>query len=133
MLTIIKRFTFEASHYLPGYPGACANHHGHSYKLLVGVSCNDNNLNDMGMVGDFGNLKKLVKTEVIDLLDHRHLNNIQMDELPKFPKDMPTAENMILWIKDRLANKVWNLNPLTELTYLQLWETEGSSVEWRLK
>ena len=38
MITITKIFRFEAAHAIHGYPGACANLHGHSYELHVRVA-----------------------------------------------------------------------------------------------
>lgn len=127
-LTIIKRFEFEYAHFLPGYPGPCADLHGHRGELEVGITCQDNALNDMGMVADFGDLKKLVQTEVISILDHSCLNNIRDFG---FPRANPTAEKVILWIKDRLKDKCSDSRIGAELTLLRLWETRTSYVEWR--
>ena len=47
--------------------------HGHSYKLFVTVKGNP--INDLenpknGMVVDFGDIKKIVKEEIVDVWDH---------------------------------------------------------------
>ena len=60
------------------------------------------------MVVDFDDLARIVRTAVIDKLDHRHLNDTI---------ENPTSENIALWIWRRLAPQ---LPGLTELT---LWET----------
>lgn len=114
MLSITKKFTFEAAHYLPGYDGKCANLHGHSYKLEVTVSgvLDSKSL----MILDFSKLSKIVKNLIIDKFDHSCLNNIY---------EHPTAECMILDIKNILQEKFKE-----SLIKLKLYETEDSFVEW---
>ena len=63
MITVTKRFKFEAAHFLPYYDGACANMHGHSYHLdvtVIGDLCTDTNNPKCGMIIDFKDLKALV-------------------------------------------------------------------------
>lgn len=78
MIRITKIFTFETAHVLYNYDGKCKNMHGHSYKLFVTVKGNP--INDLenpknGMVVDFGDIKKIVKEEIIDVWDHAVLIN----------------------------------------------------------
>lgn len=112
---ISKRFEFEAAHHLPHHQGACQRPHGHSYKLQIDVAGElqmDGPAQDMIM--DFGDLKKIVKERIIDLLDHSNLND-------RF--DNPTAEKMGNWIWDQL------MIPLPGLHSVRLWETAGSHYE----
>ena len=70
-IRITKKFRFEAAHALYGYDGKCKNIHGHNYKLFVtviGVPVNDNSNAKEGMVMDFGDLKKIVNTQIIEKL-----------------------------------------------------------------
>jgi 6-pyruvoyltetrahydropterin/6-carboxytetrahydropterin synthase len=60
------------------------------------------------MVVDFDELTHIVRSTVIDALDHRHLNDII---------ENPTSENIVLWIWQRL------IAPLPQLAELTLWET----------
>jgi len=70
-MKITKHFTFEASHILPKHKGKCSRLHGHSWKLAV---CVDGPVNkETGFVLDYGILGEIVKTHVIDHLDHSHL------------------------------------------------------------
>ena len=72
-IRITKRFSFEAGHALYGYDGKCKNVHGHSYKLyvtVIGSPITDTTNVKLGMVIDFGDLKKIVKQEVVDKFDH---------------------------------------------------------------
>ena len=66
MITVSKRFRFDASHILPDHEGACKNLHGHTYTVLVQFT---GELNDNGMVIDFGDIKAMVEP-VLDAMDH---------------------------------------------------------------
>ena len=134
MITVVKEFSFEAAHYLPGYKGACANLHGHSYRLLVGVFGEINP--ETGMIIDFKTLKKMVQP-IVDLLDLSYLNKVSTYGFPYF---MPTAENMIEWIRDRLVNYYVfdehgplesEFTRLRNLSFIRLYETANSYAEWR--
>jgi 6-pyruvoyltetrahydropterin/6-carboxytetrahydropterin synthase len=106
---IRKQFSFEAAHVLPHHAGKCARLHGHSYRLDVTV---EGPLQTggpaTGMVVDFDDLARVVRAHVIDVLDHRHLNDTLAN---------PTSENIVAWIWQRLDPQ---LPGLAELT---LWET----------
>lgn len=111
-MRIRKRFRFEASHVLPHHAGKCARLHGHSYRLDVTVrgELRDNG-SDSGMVMDFAELEAIVTPEVIDRLDHRHLNDVV---------ENPTCERILLWIAAALAPRLSGLDELV------LWETASA-------
>ena len=72
-IRLTKEFSFEAAHLLEGYDGACREIHGHSYRLFVtvrGVPVCDGRNPKLGMVMDFGQLKRIVGEEVVQRLDH---------------------------------------------------------------
>ena len=81
-IRITKHFDFETAHALHGYDGKCKNIHGHSYQLyvtIIGQPIQDSNHVKNGMVLDFGDLKSIVKTEVVDVFDHATvLNEIRL-------------------------------------------------------
>ena len=69
-IRITKQFTFETGHALYGYDGKCKNVHGHSYKLsvtVIGTPIDDQANVKYGMVIDFGDLKKIVKEEMVQI------------------------------------------------------------------
>jgi 6-pyruvoyltetrahydropterin/6-carboxytetrahydropterin synthase len=119
-------FSFAAAHNLPGHLGACRNLHGHNYKLEIELRGHVDP--ETGMVADFHSIKDLVKWMVIDRLDHTYLNGLDLsvDDI-RFPKENPTAENMVLWL-----SKVLDLNYSTNsrLNRIRLWETDNCYVEW---
>ncbi len=116
--------------------------HGHSYKLFVTVKGKPiNNLDHPknGMVVDFGDIKKIVKSEIIEPWDHavlvngtsphKSLGQELEDKGHKviFCDFQPTCENMLYEIASRIKNK---LPDDVELAYLKLHETENSYGEW---
>jgi 6-pyruvoyltetrahydropterin/6-carboxytetrahydropterin synthase len=119
MITVTKRFKFEAAHFLPGYDGDCCRIHGHSYKLEITVvrSTLDND-----MVIDFKTLNQLVKYHIINRWDHYCLN-----ELQEFKEERPTAENMVTIVYSILEKE---LPEKIKLKAIRLWETEDSYAEW---
>ncbi|WP_233899932.1 6-pyruvoyl trahydropterin synthase family protein [Tenacibaculum piscium] len=141
-IRITKQFTFETGHALYGYDGKCKNVHGHSYKLFVTVTgqpISDSSNVKFGMVIDFGDLKKIVKEEIVDIFDHATVfnQNTPHIELAKELKDrghhvilvdyQPTSEMMAIdfakKIKDRLPENI-------KLHGIKLQETDTSFAEW---
>ena len=133
MLSITKIFTFEAAHRISDYQGACSNLHGHSYVLHVTVSGEELE-NDM--LVDFKVLKKILKEEIIQVLDHA----LVLKDTEKNRQDFagvnqkifwmphePTAERMLLWMKDGVIPL---LPPNVQLTSLLLYETATCYATW---
>ena len=108
-MKISKEFVFDAAHKLLWHKGKCQNLHGHTYKLIVTV---EGQLNENGIVMDFGDLKKIIVNHVISKLDHKHLNEIF---------ENPTAENIVIWIWSQLKHKL-------NLYEIRLWESPTSCV-----
>lgn len=139
---ITKEFSFETGHALYGYDGKCKNIHGHSYKLsvtVIGTPIADTSHVKLGMVIDFGDLKKIVKENIEDVFDHATVFNKNTPHL-ELAKELqkrghnvilvdyqPTSENMVIdfahMIKARLPENI-------ELHSLKLKETETAYAEW---
>ena len=141
MIRITKEFRFEMAHALLGYDGMCSNIHGHSYLLsvtLIGMPANNSADPKNGMVMDFGELKEIVKTQIIDRFDHALVLNDTTPEketissLPLFEKVIflpyqPTCENMLPDIAARISK---HLPEGIKLHNLKLRETNNSFAEW---
>ncbi|WKS95040.1 6-carboxytetrahydropterin synthase QueD [Riemerella columbina] len=142
MIRITKIFSFETAHVLYHYDGKCKNMHGHSYKLFVtvkGEPIDDLDNPKNGMVVDFGDIKKIVKEEVVDVWDHAVLLNgrsphkVLGQELEEkghkviFCDYQPTCENMLYDIAAKIKKR---LPEHISLAYLKLHETENSYGEW---
>lgn len=141
-IRITKQFSFETGHALYGYDGKCKNVHGHSYKLsvtVIGTPIEDATNVKFGMVIDFGDLKKIVKEEIVDQFDHATVFNqntphIELaDELKSRDHHVilvdyqPTSENMVIDFAQRISSR---LPKNIQLFSLKLQETETSFAEW---
>ena len=112
--------SFSAAHCLRDYDGPCARMHGHNYRVEITVQGPE--LDEQGMLVDFGPLKGLCD-EVLGELDHRLLN-----ELPAFAERNVTSENLAVHIYRGVAAR---LDPRLRMGRVRLWETDGSSVTYR--
>jgi len=128
------------AHALKGYDGLCRNIHGHSYELLVtisGVPVSDTSSVKLGMVMDFGDLKKIVRKSIIDEFDHalvlsRESSNDFKSDVEMFGRTIlvdyqPTSENMLIDFVSRLKTQ---LPAKVKLHHLLLRETVTSYAEW---
>lgn len=141
-IRITKQFSFETGHALYGYDGKCKNVHGHSYKLwvtVIGEPVSEKEHVKLGMVIDFGDLKKFVKQEIVDIFDHATVFNKNTPHI-ELAKELearghnvilvnyqPTSENMIQDFADKIKMR---LPENIELHSLKLQETETSFAEW---
>jgi 6-pyruvoyltetrahydropterin/6-carboxytetrahydropterin synthase len=107
-------FNFCCAHALPFYDGPCRRMHGHHYRLLVSIQGKPDPKS--GMIIDFEELRRIVLTHAVGVVDHRNLNDLM---------ENPTAENLIVFLWSRLKE---NLPGLREL---RLWETPEYSVAYR--
>jgi 6-pyruvoyltetrahydropterin/6-carboxytetrahydropterin synthase len=90
---------FSSAHQLRGYKGKCENLHGHNYR--VEIYARGSELDNIGLLVDFGELKEAAD-EVVAYLDHRNIN-----ELPPFDEELnPSAENLARYILERVASRV---------------------------
>ena len=140
-IRLTKEFHFEMAHALWNYDGLCKNIHGHSYILyvtVIGEPIEDVSNPKLGMVMDFGDLKKIVSEEIVDQLDHAlvlskavpnvaSLNIPEMFERFFITEYQPTCENMIADFADRIKGR---LPEHVQLHSLKLHETATSFAEW---
>ncbi len=134
MLILKRKESFCASHRLfnPQWSdeknfqvyGKCAhkNGHGHNYQLEV---CLTGHINpDSGMIFNLIDLKKMIDSEVLSDVDHKHLNF----DVPWLQNKIPTTEVLVEEIWLRLQNKLANLSAEVFLHEITVWETEKNSV-----
>lgn len=141
-IRITKRFSFETGHALYGYDGKCKNVHGHSYHLdvtVIGTPISDNTHVKYGMVIDFGDLKKIVNEEIVDVFDHVTVFNKNTPHL-EIAKELqkrgssvllvdyqPSSEMMVIDFAKRITPR---LPQNIILHSLKLQETATSFAEW---
>jgi len=107
-VTVSRKAHFNAAHRLyrkdwtdkknDSVFGKCSNpnFHGHNYELIVSVTGPIDP--DTGYVMDMKILKDYIKSEVEDAFDHKNLNL----EVPEFFDTIPTAENIVVVIYNKL-------------------------------
>jgi 6-pyruvoyltetrahydropterin/6-carboxytetrahydropterin synthase len=101
----------------------CANPNGHGHNYVLEVTVVGNVKNESGYVVDLKKIKRLVRTEIISKVDHKHLN-YDVD----FLKDtIPTAENIVHVFWQVLKSKLSG----AQLYAIRLHETENNMVEYR--
>ena len=132
VLGVIRKEHFNAAHRLhnPNWSdekntkifGKCnnPNFHGHNYDLDVMVS----GLIDpeTGYLIDMKLLSNLIKSEVLDYMDHKNLNL----DVSEFKNLNPTAENIAIVIYNRIDAKLPDHLNLK----IRLYETQRNIVEY---
>ncbi|HUW57724.1 MAG TPA: 6-carboxytetrahydropterin synthase QueD [Planctomycetota bacterium] len=119
MYELVLKTHFSAAHRLREYEGDCERLHGHNWAIEVRVRTAQ--LNHLGMVADFREVKRLVQ-EVIGRLDHHFLNDI-----PPFDEINPTTENIARFLFDGLAKA---LPEGVRPAGVTAWESEGCGVSY---
>jgi 6-pyruvoyltetrahydropterin/6-carboxytetrahydropterin synthase len=89
---------FAAAHRLAGSGGKCESLHGHNFQVVLDVE--GDQLDESGMLVDFGELKAALKA-VLAELDHSDLN-----EHPAFTKSSPSSENIARFIWGRVSETI---------------------------
>lgn len=141
-IRITKHFDFETAHALYGYDGKCKNIHGHSYQLyvtVIGIPLDNDTHPKNGMVMDFGDLKSIVREEIVDKFDHAVVLNEHSPHkaLAEQISDhshkivmvpyQPTSEMMLFDFAERIKGR---LPQNVFLHSLKLYETANSYAEW---
>lgn len=92
VIEVVSQGSFAASHQLKDHPGKCHNLHGHTWNYEVTI--NGDIDEETGMLFDYGLID-----EVINQLDHQHLNKI-------VHTTNPTSERTALWIQKEIWKQV---------------------------
>ena len=131
-ITVSRKAHFNAAHRLHNKNwsdeknqkifGKCnyQNYHGHNYELIVSVTGEINP--ETGYVIDMGELKKIIKNEIEERLDHKNLNL----DVPYFSNIIPSAENICIYIYDIIRD---NIDSQFKLS-VRLYETPRNFVEY---
>ncbi len=139
-LHVIRRIRFCAGHRLFQHGGKCENLHGHNYVAEIGVSAPE--IDTVGRVVDFAELKRLFKGWIDEHWDHgfivyekdeqtiRALKSVTPHKIYVLP-DNPTAENIARHLLERVGPQL--LSELAEynlhVSRVAVWETEDSCAE----
>lgn len=112
MIYLTRKCEFSASHYYhnPQWTeeenrrvfGKCANLNGHGHNYTLEVTVKGEIDPATGFVIDLKQLKDILNREVLEAMDHRHLNK----EVTEFASRIPTTENIAIAIWQRLEKKL---------------------------
>ena len=95
------------------------NGHGHNYVLEVSVSGDVDPAT--GMIANLADLDSFVEREVLDVFDHRSMN----EDVAAFRDVVPTTENLCIEIFGRLKHF-----PKAKLERVRVQETSNNSFEY---
>jgi len=132
IMELTQCFEFSASHrlHVPAmsdeenrrYFGKCNNPHGHGHNYRVEVTVARDVDDGGGVILALPAFESVVKREVIDRLDHKHLNA----DVPQFADVNPSVENIARTIWSLLDGK---LSP-ARLRRVRVWETAKTYAEY---
>ena len=98
MYEVTIKTGFSAAHQLRYYDGKYENLHGHNWIAIVVVAAED--LDEIGLGIDFVQLKKRTN-DILKKLDYQNIN-----EVPPFDKQNPSAENIARWVFKELETQI---------------------------
>ena len=133
MVYVTRRAHFCASHRLhnTGWSdeknremfGKCNNPNGHGHNYEVEVTVAGTPPDETGMVIDLKELATIIEEEVVESVDHKHLNY----DVPFMKGVVPTAENIAIAFWKILEPKIRQ----GKLYSIRLFESEQNFVEYR--
>ncbi len=132
MVYLTRKCEFSASHvyHNPKFTaeenrrifGKCNNPHGHGHNYTLEVTVKGEVDPKSGFVMDLKELKDVLNREVMDALDHRNLNK----EVAEFAKEIPTTENIAIWIWRRIGDQLRH----AKLHRVRLYEMQDLFVDY---
>lgn len=125
MYEVTVEQTFAAGHALREYKGKCENIHGHNYRVQITVEGEE--LNRIGLLVDFVDLKRAVR-EVIAILDHQFINDLE-----PFTVINPSAENLAKYFYDEVSSRLdfKTFGAPARIAQVRIWETDTSIAVYR--
>lgn len=137
MIECTRRIEFDSAHRVIGHQNKCKYLHGHRYVLEVTAAINE--LDELGMVADFGFLKQVIKDWIDHNFDHNvilHKNDKDLGEyISKYTgqsvyylETNPTAENIALHLKQDIIPVLFIKSPF-QIIKIKLYETPNCYVE----
>jgi 6-pyruvoyltetrahydropterin/6-carboxytetrahydropterin synthase len=133
MVYVTRRAHFCASHRLHNTEwsdeknmevfGKCNNPNGHGHNYEIEVTVAGTPPDETGMVIDLKKLATIIEEEVVESVDHKHLNH----DVPFMKGVVPTAENIAIAFWKILEPKIRQ----GKLYSIRLFESEQNFVEYR--
>ena len=115
MITCTRKIEFDAAHRVMNHQSNCRMLHGHRYVVEATFS---KELDELGMVIDFGIVKEILGSWINKNWDHNTILNIKDqdlgNEIAKITKqniyylsNNPTAENMAEYLRTKICPKLF--------------------------
>lgn len=133
MIYLTRRESFSASHRLNSSElspeenervfGKCNNYYGHGHNYVLEVTLKGEPDKTTGYLIDLKILKKIIREEIVDRVDHKHLN-FDVDFLSGVN---PTCENLAVAFWGRLVGRF----PAGMLYSVRVSETKNNYCEFR--
>jgi len=103
--------------------GKCNNPNGHGHNYVLEVMVKGEVDPKTGMVMNITDLKQHIKTQVMDVMDHKNLDK----DIPYFKNTVSTTENLAVFIWNSLLIKISK-----DLLYeVKIHETENNVIIYR--
>ncbi len=132
-----RKINFCSGHRIVGHEKKCANAHGHNYTLFI--TARSNQLDSIGRVIDFSDLKKMMEGWIDQNWDHTFII-FEKDELLMPLKDKltinkkvfvspfnPTAENMANYLLTEVCPDIFKEKGIV-VTKVEIWESDKNKV-----
>jgi 6-pyruvoyltetrahydropterin/6-carboxytetrahydropterin synthase len=133
MVYLTRRATFSASHRLwskalseaENYAiyDKCANPNGHGHNYILEVTVQGKPNLQTGMFINLSEMKRIINEQVVDWVDHKHLNY----DVPWLERIIPTTEMLVIKFWERLEPCF----PQGQLYEVKLQETENNCAIYR--
>ena len=120
MFELKVKTRFAGAHQLAMVGRKCENLHGHNWEVEVYVK--GDQLNGAGVLADFGDIKRAVRSVVDGELDHKFLN-----ELPAFKHKQPTSERIAVYIAEKVqAYLDKHIDEKVVVSRVMAWESDDA-------
>lgn len=137
MISCSRVIEFDAAHRVIGHQNKCKYLHGHRYRIEAFFTASE--LNNLGMVIDFGEIKSILGEWIDSNWDHsailceqdlilgQNIENITKQKIYYLPYN-PTAENMVKYLFYNICPNLFK-NKSIICNKIRLYETPNCYVE----
>lgn len=140
MITCTRRIEFDTAHRILNHESKCKMLHGHRYALEASFEASD--LDDLGRVIDFGEIRQILGAWIDDNFDHNTILSQYDKKLGEkisaetgqkifYLNENPTAENIAKFVLTQLCPKLF-ANKNVKCVAIKLYETPNCYVEVKI-
>jgi len=137
MITCTRKLEFDAAHRIIDHESKCKMLHGHRYVIEVTFEAKE--LDNLGRIIDFGDVKEIFGSWVDENLDHNTILNIKDKKLGEnianttgqkiyYLEENPTAENIAKHLFNDIAPKLFK-DFAAKIVQIKIYETPNCSAQ----